>query len=231
MKTTGLVRRSRGRRSRRGASTADSVGQYATDAWSLARRTAYGLNEIRKLINIEEKFCDATGTNVTTSTTGVMNPVSELAQGLTSATRVGDSIRIQHIEVCGRILANPDAGSTCVRVMVVRDLDGYGTAPTPADVLESTTSAVAPFAPKKFNKRERFSVLFDELFTVQGTDNGISSAVFSYSSPHKGHVLYLGTTAAAASDGKGSVYVVLISDEASNPAHVTYYSRITYTDD
>jgi len=231
MKTTGLVRRSKGRRSRRGASTADSVGQYATDAWSLARRTAYGLNEIRKLINIEEKFCDATGTNVSTSSTGVMNPVSELAQGLTSATRVGDSIRIQHIEVCGRILANPDAGSTSVRVMIVRDLDGYGTAPTPADVLESTATAYAPFAPKKFNKRERFSVLFDELFTVQGTDNGIASAVFSYSSPHKGHVLYLGTTAATASDGKGSVYVVLISDEASNPAHVTYFSRITYTDD
>jgi len=116
--------------------------------------------------------------------------------------------------------------------MIVRDLDGYGTAPSPADVLELTAVVSAPLSPVKFNKRERFSVLFDEVLTVQSASStGIASIPFYFSSAHSGHVLYLGTTAAAASDGKGSVYVVCVSDEATNTPTMAFFSRILYTDD
>jgi hypothetical protein len=224
------------RRNRRGrfkqSGKPDAVGQYASDAWSLAKRTAYGLNEIRKLINIETKFLDTNVPSYTVSTTGSMTPISEIAQGLTSTTRVGDSLRIQHIEVRGRVQVNTSATNSLVRVMLVRDLDGYGTAPTVADVLEVNASVGAPLSPEKFAKRERFSILFDELICVQSAiSTGTAMIPFTFMTTHQGHILYLGSTAAPASDGKGSVYLLAVSDEATDLPTVAFISRILFTDD
>jgi hypothetical protein len=209
----------------------DAVGQYASDAWSLAKRTAYGLNEIRKLINIETKFLDTVQVSTAIGTTGVVFSISSIAQGLTSQTRVGDSLKIQHIEVKGRINVNPAASNSVVRVLVFRDLDGYGTAPTGADVMELDAAVSAPLSPYKFRNLQRFSILYDELMEVQGIVQGTAGIPFSYSSSHAGHILYLGTASAAASNGKGSLYVLCVSDEATNAATLAFYSRVLFTDD
>jgi hypothetical protein len=228
-----ISRAKRGRKGRRGtAKRTDGVGQYASDAWSLAKRTAYGLNEIRKLINIETKFVDTVSGLAAATQSGVVTCVSQLAQGLTSTDRVGDSIRLQHIEVRGTIIINAAATNTTVRVLVFRDLDGYGTAPTGADVLENVGGTVAPNSPYRFNRRERFSILYDEMFQVQSIlAQGTSSAAFYYSSAHEGHVKYLAATASAAANGKGSVYVMAISEEPTNTPTYDFYSRILFTDD
>lgn len=209
----------------------DAVGQYASDAWSLAKRTAVGLNEIRKLINIETKFLDVVQVSTNIGTTASVFSISSIAQGLTSTTRVGDSLRIQHIEVKGRINVNPLASNSLARVLIFRDLDGYGTAPTGADVLELDAAVSAPLSPYKFRNLQRFSVLYDELFEVQGTVQGTAGIPFAFDSSHQGHILYLGTAAAAASNGKGSLYVLCVSDEATNTASLAFYSRFTFTDD
>jgi hypothetical protein len=196
----------------------------------LAKRTATGLNEIRKLINIETKFHDLVTTSFSVGTTGAVYCLSQTAQGLTSTDRVGDSIKLQHIEIRGRIVCNPSAPQSLVRILILRDLDGYGTAPTYADVCEYNAQVSAPLSPRKFNKRDRFSVLYDDLVALQAT-TGDSSIPFAFSTAHGGHVLYLGTTAAAASDGKGSVYFMVVSDESTNTPTVAFVSRILYTDD
>jgi hypothetical protein len=225
-------KRSRRRNRNRVVKSVDGVSQYASDAWSLAKRTAYGLNEIRKLVNIETKFVDTANGLTAATQSGVVVCVSQLAQGLTSTDRVGDSIKLQHIEVRGTVIINAAATNTTVRVLVFRDLDGYGTAPTGADVLENVGGTVAPNSPYKFNKRDRFSILFDEMFQLQSVlAQGQSSAAWYYSSEHAGHVKYLGTTAAAASNGKGSVYVLAISEEPTNTPQFDFYSRLLFTDD
>jgi len=227
------VTRSKRGKSARSNKSSDPVGQYASDAWSLAKRTAVGLNEIRKLINIETKFYDYTTTATSVPNTGVVASITQMAQGLTSTTRVGDSIRLQHMEVRGRFVINSAATTSLCRVMVVRDLDGYGTAPNVSDILEYTSSTLGPVSPYKFNKKQRFSILFDELLSLQGgaATDGMSSQVFTFSTAHQGHVLYLGSTGSAASDGKGTVYVAWISDEATNTPTVAFASRVLYTDD
>ena len=135
--SSAIVTKNKRNRKRGGRpSKPDAVGQYASDAWSLAKRTAKGLNEIRKLINIETKFLDTIQTSTSINQTGIMICISEIAQGLTSTTRVGDSLRSQGIVIRGRCNVNPSAGNTLMRVLVVIDKDGYGTAPSSSDVLE-----------------------------------------------------------------------------------------------
>lgn len=232
MSTAVVTRRRKGRQAKRRNASAGAVGQYASDAWSLAKRTATGLNEIRKLINIETKYIPHWYSPTQIDQVGMMYSLSQVAQGLTSTTRVGDSIRIQHIELRGAVLLNAADTVTNVRVLVVRDLDGYGTAPTPADVLETTNSAAAPFSPYRFQKKERFSVLYDELFALQSAAaGGTCSNVFSFATVHQGHVLYLGTTAQDVSDGKGTVYVLAVSDETTNKPYLSFYANLLFTDD
>ena len=96
------------RRSRR-RNGGDSVGRYFGDAWSLAKRTAYGLNEIRKLINVEEKELVTTVTATAINNTGVVSPISRIAQGTDYTQRIGNSIKMQRIEVRCRLFQHAAA--------------------------------------------------------------------------------------------------------------------------
>ena len=181
-------KRSRGRRERQ---QSDSVGKYFGDAWSLAKRTAVGLNEIRKLINVEEKVLQTDNTSATFNTTGTVYSLTTVAQGVDYDERVGNSIKLQRIQVNARIFMNTTSGNTVFRFILFRDLDGYGTAPTTADLLETGVgSATAPLALLNWNKRARFSILFDERGTL--SPQGERGTYISVDIPHEGHVFYLG---------------------------------------
>jgi len=227
-----IVKRSKKTRSSsrpRLSTSAQAVGQYAEDAWSLAQRTATGLNAIRKLINIETKIIDTQVSNTAFDRTGIVYPITQVAQGLDYTNRVGDSIKLQHIEFHARLFQNAVATQSVMRVIIFRDLDGYGTAPTTADVLEVVGTAPVTLTPYKWLNRERFSILFDEFFTVNAA--GDTAVPIFYSASHAGHVRYLTTTAATAANGKGSIYVTFVSDEVTNTPNFAFYSRVTFTDD
>jgi hypothetical protein len=225
-----VVRVNRRRRSRRQNNGGEAVSKYFGDAWSLAKRTAYGLNEIRKLINIETKIAETISGSTAFSASGVIVPISQISQGTDYINnRIGNSIKLQKIEVRGRVYKNATATQSVMRVVMFRDLDGYGTTPLIGDVLQNVSGVSAPLTPFDFNNRQRFSILMDELLTLNST--GESSSVFQLDLTHEGHILYLGATAAAASDGKGSLYMLFISDEAVNTPTFNFYSRLYYTDD
>lgn len=186
------------------------------------------MNEIRKLINIETKIVETIGSTTTQAdTTGVVVPLTQMEQGLDYINnRVGDSIKLQKIEIRYRMTINSSTTNTQVRVILFRDLDGYGTAPTIADVLQT----VSILSPENFLKKDRFSILYDELVTLDA--GGDSSAVGDIHIPHEGHVKYLGSTSAAASNGKGSVYFLVLSNETSvNSPFFAHHERVYFTDD
>jgi hypothetical protein len=109
---------------------------------------------------------------------------------------------------------------------VFRDLDGYGTKQAVTDVLESASELSMP----KYLNKDRFSILHDEFSCLSIT--GDSAQVSDFSIPHEGHIKYLGTTAASASNGKGSLYMLIISNEAgANVPTFAHNDRILYTDD
>lgn len=222
------VQRRQGRAKRGG--NGDEVGKYFGDAWSLAKRTATGLNEIRKLINVEEKVIEVNYTSATFTTSGTLTSITSVVQGLDYNERVGTSIKLQNIEVNARIFMNTSSSNSVYRFLIIRDLDGYGTLPTIASVLDDGIgTSLAPLALKNFLNRKRFSILFDEMGTL--SPQGERGVYISARIPHEGHVLYLGTTAAAASDGKGTIYVLALSDETTNAPVLAFQSRVTFTDD
>jgi hypothetical protein len=190
----------------------------------LAKRTASGLNEIRKLINIETKF-HRVAAGPTVSTTGQVAALSNIAQGLNYTDRVGDSIKLQSIEARFKCIMNTASNGTALRILILRDLYQQGVDPTLAQVLEQT----GPLEPRNFLLRDRFSILVDEL--VYMSNAGDTGTVLEYHIPHEGHIKYIGTTAASASNGFGSLYLMMVSDEGTNIPTVSYNIDFYYTDD
>lgn len=196
----------------------------------MAKRTASGLNEIRKLINIEEKVLDTNQSSFAFDTNGTVVPCSLIVQGLDFNNRIGDSIKMQNIQFRYRVFRGIGATTSVVRIMLVRDLDCQGATPTVGSIIENGTlgTAQAPTSPIRFLNRKRFAVLYDNLTVVTTTDIGFSDTI---SMAHEGHILFLGTTAAAASQGKGSLFVLVVSDEAANTPSIAFQTRIVFTDD
>lgn len=184
------------------------------------------MNEIRKLINIETKI-NETFIFGAIDTSGAVNCISQFAQGLDYNNRVGDSIKLQRISFSARFSTGTTGTKTFIRTMLVRDLDGYGTLPTVANVLQQ----VDVLSEKNYLNTERFSVLYDELEAINSvsTPNTVVRVIM----PHEGHIKYLGTTAAAASNGKGSLYILTISNETAgtNAPTCEIRTRIYFTDD
>lgn len=218
-----------GRRRRPKANSGDSVGKFAGDAWSLAVRAAKGVNEIRKLINIEYKILDTSVNSTAFTDTGSIVPLSTIVQGLDYNNRIGDSIKMQSIEFRCRVNVNASTTTTSIRVILFRDFDGYGTLPTVADIMEVSSGTASVRCPKKFLNKDRFTFLLDEYFTLSPASD--YSTTVRYAMPHDGHIKYLGTTAANSSNGKGTLYALFLSDEATNTPTYALYNRIVFTDD
>ncbi len=211
-----------------------SVEQFAGDAYSLAKRSIAGLNQIRKLINIEEKYLDVSASlTPDQSGTSSVTSLTQVAQGTTMNTRIGNSIRVQRLSIIGRAAVNAAVTTfSMVRILVFRDMEGQGTAPTISDVLESVGTSAAPRQPYDYLNRKRFAILSDWLYPLTNSGAGQGSVrEFQLDIPLVKHTLYRGTTAAAASDGEGTIYIACVSDETTNTPNVAFTSRVVFTDD
>ncbi len=216
------------KRGKRGSAppSGDSLAAYGRDAWSLAKRTAAGLNEIRKLINVEEKYIDYNFTSNPTQT-GTVDYVSAIIQGTDVNQRLGDSIKLQHIEFNYGVTAS--GADAFVRVLLVRDMENGGASPSVANILEVNGTAKTVFSSKNFLNRNRFAVLYDETTTLTALSDTRCS--YKVTIPIEKHVKYRGSSAAAGSAAEGSLYWITTTDLTTLQPAIPVYMRLTFTDD
>lgn len=197
----------------------------------MAKRTAVGLNEIRKLINVEHKFVDV-DSSTTSGIAGAIQYISPIAQGDNISEREGDSIKVQSFEITGTCQRDPDSTTLdTLRIMVVRDLQNQATAPTAAEILQTVSTIYAPFQRPDFlngnDLNKRFSIVFEQLFAF---DEYHPNQLFHFRSNHDCHVYYRGTGSTTASAGNGSYWFLAISNFAAESPIVDYNVRIRFTD-
>lgn len=198
----------------------------------MAKRTAVGLNEIRKLINVEQKFKEASDSSATYDRSGYVSYLSGLDQGDSTITREGNSVKIQHFRL--RLFLKHNAaqtGGTLHRILVVRDLQNQGTTITADDVLNSIGTSIAPLAFRDFIngplQNKRFAVVYDQEF-VTDPYHLIRSDTFT--TAHDCHVYYRGTDNTVSSAGNGSYFLIAVSSDATNLPSLNFNARFEFTD-
>ena len=198
----------------------------------MAKRTAIGLNEIRKLINTEEKFID-TYQSGSASRAGTMHYMVPIAQGDNVNDRTGDSIKVQSLYFEGYVFFNgASAGPHTCRVIILRDLQNLGTAPVGSDIIQSAGTGFATTCPYNFiNGKEltkRFSILHDELVTL---DLYNQTGIFSFKSNADKHCYFRGTTSATTDAANGAYYFCVFTDASTNTPSYAVSTRVVFTDD
>lgn len=183
------------------------------------------LRYLKSVINVEKKYSDINAT-ITPSTTPNIILLNGLQIGDTSTTREGQTIKMWSVQwkIVGTI--NTAATTTNVRVIVFRDRQPNGAAPTAANLLQNGTGINSPL---NISFGRRFLVYYDrqKTLSVNGTEGmkmwGFKRLKFhtQYNTGNVGDITDISTN---------SLYVLIMSDQATNTPSVAYYFRIRWID-
>lgn len=185
-------------------------------------KTVYGLYG---MINSEKLYLDATASASAIPNTALITPLTNPAQGDGVSGRTGQKVLAQDILIRGSCLINASATSSKVRLLLLVDKMMNGTYPTGTDILQ-TASVYSPLDID--DSQGRFVILYDKLYNLDiDSKDGF---VFKIYKKLNFHIMYKGTDGAEASLGKNQVFILAISDEATNTPTISYYSRFKYCD-
>lgn len=213
---------------KRKAST--NYGTMALDAIK-----GYALKKLKQKLglNTESKYIDSTMSGLgTTATLAVgLDPIDGLAQGNTTLTRNGDSVRLTHLRIKGHVTVNAlDTGTRQVRIIV-----GYqpkcpaATQLGASAILTTVTNINSPYASNLVG----WQAIYDEIILVNplGADDSTKRWHFEWH-PENCHVRWTvaDTTGTFANTEEGAIRVFIMADGASNFPNVTAYCRAYFVD-
>lgn len=196
-------------RRKRGAFQRRPVGTDYLGTASKALAVAYS---VKKLLNIEYKS-ELTGLTNDMSTTATITNLTAIAQGDDFDDRNGNKIRLASISWKGNVLKSSVPETQMGRVMIIRDNNGSTTQPIITDLFSDESSF--------FNGRHklddpqtnsRFTVLLDRQFALDDSKAQLSTVSWYKKLDH--HCFFSGS--AATDEGKGALYMIQGSDQATN---------------
>lgn len=170
----------------------------------------------------EEKYSSFTLVPATVDFNGDVVSLSDIDQGVTDSTRIGDQVMLKFIEF--NYWAITGSANSILRVILFQWLDV--SVPTIGDVLITTGgSAVSPLS--HFNQDEVPSrkIISDDLFYLNAVDKTNFVKSIKMKVPNELCQFEGGTT-----DGRGKVYYLAISSSNANLPTFGYASKLTYSD-
>lgn len=187
----------------------------ANEALQVARAT-------NKLLNVEYKNHDV---NISTppSSGGYVSSLCNVPQGDGGEARDGRSVKCTSIQLRAGYALNGAASATSVRTILVVDMQNQGTDPNVTDILD-TASTVSNLNIASFPGR--FKVIYDRTSTISVT--GAQRTEFKHYKKLNFHLKFEG--AAGSTVTKNPLYLLLISNEATNTPSVNVHTRLRFLD-
>lgn len=213
---------------RRGKKRSTKVyGQsMAGKALSLALKVAKGLALIRGMVNCEKQYVDTNQTGQVVSNAGQITNLSAIAEGDDVSQRKGNSILARSLYLQADVVGNAVNTTNMLRCIIFQDQENTGTDPTVADILQFTGSALAVESPLNIDHIARYKILLDKKFVFTTTGH-MRTNFKKYLNLHT-HIKYTGT--ASTDIYRGQIYILWISDVATNDPSVTWNARLGYYD-
>lgn len=210
-----------------------SVAQRSTKYLRKRHRRLQG--RLYALNPSELKYIDASASAQATSTSGTISALSLVAEGDDLNTRDGRTIYAHSMSL--RISAYAPVGATTgarIRFILFSDGMSYGSGggvlPTVAEVL---TAAVIDSHYNRGGAQRRFTKYFDVTRQIAPVGSGNEEIILNKKVTFKGRhrIDYLGTASTQASQGKGGMYLLIITDTIATMASLyNYNTRILFTE-
>lgn len=177
------------------------------------------VGQLASLLNVEYKKVDV-AMSLTPDTTGAVQHISGITQGDGASNRDGNQVKMKSLQVRATIARHASATGTFVRLAIVKDTDNQGADPTCADILESV--AVTAFT--SYNNRRRFIIIKEWIIDLGDR----TTATIEW---YKKLTMKLNFSDTAATDTTDNhLYLMHLSNEATNKPTVIIKTRIRYLD-
>lgn len=200
------------------------VSGYARPAMSRTRAVNVRLGAMElKNIDLQGGFQPGVGV-----TTGIVELLNGVAQGVTATTRIGRRICMRRVQISYTLnTGTTTVGSSSWRVIVVYDKQTNATALTAAQVMESDQID----SPYNLGNQRRFKILYDK--TQSFGTQGPQTTVFKKSIKMKKYVEFNTNTAGNVGDiTTGSLYLIVYQNGNFTTAgpNSVLYTRVLFAD-
>lgn len=195
------------------------VVKGASAAYSLAKAAYRGVQFVRGLVNAEYKNYDLSF-SPTTDTTGSVTPLTNVTQGVASTNREGNSCRAKSILCNYTVTKNGAASSTFIRLILFKWNDD--TNPTVTTVLDSANIN----APMSIANSDKYKIMMDKRIDLD------SAVRISYMQKYYRKLNWETKWTAAGNTAykEGHIWLLAISDQATNTPTVSFYTRFRFID-
>lgn len=189
---------------------------------TVARKAMAGVRYLKSLVN-SETFHKDSSVSGAVSTTPSVNHLTAIATGDADASRTGNSILCKRLTYNMSINMNVSSSDTWLRMVLLVDTQQVGdTAPQWTDVFSAATISSL----LNVETLGRFTILRDKIYTM--SISGRRNLQLKGSIPLKFHTRYNGNNSTDIQ--KNGVYLMFLSNEATNTPTVTSVWRLHYHD-
>lgn len=179
---------------------------------------------LKGIINAEKKYFDSNSSG-TVNNTGLVQWVSNVAQGAAGNQRTGNGFKVVSNYMNLEVIIAAAATTSYFRYILFIDKETRGTTPLVTEVL-ATSSQLAPL---NMSNTRRFKILDDRLVSLD--INGKQTWKHKMFTKLNDHVKFDTSGGVAISNAEeGQIFFLLISDQATNVPAYAYYNRIRYYD-
>jgi len=207
-------------------------GQIYGAAWNqLSRDVRY----LMSAVNIEFKWQDvSSGAAVSIPNgIGIQALLNGTTLGNTSITRIGQSIKMQHVSLKLYMSIGAVASVAFLRVLLVWDHTPAGATFGVADLFQNAvTASDYTGSHQNVGNTKRFSVLFDRHMTMNVVSDSCHFVNHEMSLSSHTKMLQPASNAGTIADiAANALFLVILSNQAANFPTATYQVRIRWTDD
>lgn len=179
---------------------------------------------VKKLLNVELKHIDIATTEITPSDSGGVHSLVNCAEGVTSSTRNGLSIRAKSLNMHFAYVQNASASETIIKIYIVLDKSPNGTKASYLDIMEEATIV------SQTNNVgwSRFTILATK--TVKMSVDGGSNGYFSIYKKLNLPVKYETSNGGDDDVQSNQILMLAVSDQTTNTPTLGFTSRVRYLD-
>jgi hypothetical protein len=197
--------------------TLEQVGREADNAWA-------GVKNIMRLLNVETKACDFSGTLTVDRSGTVVDLLANISQGVADNQRTGDGLKINRITI--HAYAASTNGFTPVVCVLGRSRDGL---PGPADVFETFNTAFSGLSNKKWDYKAADTWLESRRFVIDGA-LGSDKYTHLFTFEHSKGDMHAQFFNGGVSVVSGALWFAVQSNLAVNQPTLQYTCRVEFVD-
>lgn len=199
------------------------LGQRYSTKGSLAYKAFRLAKKVADAVNVEYKYTTISDTGTVQSYNGGYAEMCSPSVGNTDTTRIGDSIKMQHLTLrgCAKYNSAGTDGQT-LRLVIFKDKQNKITAVS--DIVDTVGTVNAPYFNKVYDNRFQTKFIYDRTFYVNSQRIEVP---FHIELPINMHKQFQAATTTVQT---GSLKYLIISDQLSNGPSIQMHGRITFTD-